>query len=50
MGKKRKSTVDTGKSDDNNIDPKGAKFVLFIFGIGPIIIIFLFLSLNGFFD
>ena len=36
-------------SADSEINPKNAKFVLFVFGIGPIIILFLFLYMNGFF-
>ena len=30
-------------------NPTRAKFVLFIFGVGPIIIMFVFLTMNGFF-
>ena len=35
---------------ENEINPRNAKAVLLVFGVGPIIILFLFLYLNGFFS
>tara|TARA_Y100001968_G_C19191712_1_gene635502 strand:- start:257 stop:427 length:171 start_codon:yes stop_codon:yes gene_type:complete len=37
----------TGKE---NTTPKTAKIVLFLFGVGPLLIMFLFLFLKGFFN
>tara|TARA_B100000029_G_C17294621_1_gene858330 strand:- start:463 stop:609 length:147 start_codon:yes stop_codon:yes gene_type:complete len=34
---------------DSSIDPVRAKIVLLVFGIGPIVIIGIFLAMNGFF-
>ena len=37
----------TGKT---NTTPATAKIVLFVFGVGPLLLMCLFLSLNGFFN
>ena len=36
-------------NDETNTTPRTAKIVLFVFGVGPLILMFLFLSSNGFF-
>ena len=35
---------------DKNTTPRTAKIVLFVFGVGPLILMCLFLFSNGFFD
>ncbi len=40
--------VDT--SEEKKITPRNAKLVLFVFGIGPLILMCLFLFSNGFFN
>ena len=47
-GRKLKSTISKKKESDENKNT--AKIVLFIFGIGPIIGIILFLASKGFFN
>ena len=52
--KKKKSKKNQAKSNKNNKElgqtKNSAKLVLFIFGIGPIIGIIIFLYSNGFFN
>ena len=52
MKKKESKSIAHSKENDlaPEINPTNAKLVLFIFGVGPIIILFTFLSLNGFFN
>ncbi len=50
MPKQKRDSKDKSESVDNEINSINAKLVLFIFGIGPIIILFLILYLNGFFS
>jgi len=52
MNKRKSNTVSNVKSNNfsDEIKPTNAKLVLFIFGIGPIIILFAFLAINGFFS
>ncbi len=45
---KRKTNTESNVVD-SSIDPVRAKIVLFVFGIGPIFIIGIFLVMNGFF-
>ena len=40
MAKKKKNSSDSVKINDNEIDSKNAKIVLFVFGIGPIILLY----------
>ena len=47
-GRKLKSTISKKKESDENKNT--AKIVLFIFGIGPIIGIIIFLASKGFFN
>ena len=35
---------------EKNTTPRTAKLVLFVFGVGPLLLMCLFLSLNGFFN
>ena len=37
-------------NEENKATPKTAKIVLFVFGIGPLILMCLFLLSNGFFN
>ncbi len=37
-------------NDDTKTTPRTAKIVLFVFGVGPLILMCLFLSSNGFFN
>ena len=37
-------------NEDNKATPKTAKIVLFVFGVGPLILMCLFLFSNGFFN
>ena len=37
-------------NEENKATPKTAKIVLFVFGIGPLILMCLFLFSNGFFN
>ena len=48
--KKRKFTSNITNKKDSNENKNTAKIVLFIFGIGPIIGIILFLASKGFFN
>ena len=48
--KKRKVNSNIAKKDDSKENKNTAKIVLFIFGIGPIIGIIIFLASKGFFN
>ena len=48
--KKRKFNSNNSYKNDTNENKNTAKIVLFIFGIGPIIGIILFLASKGFFN
>ena len=37
-------------NDEQKTTPRTAKIVLFVFGVGPLILMCLFLSSNGFFN
>ena len=37
-------------NEEKNTTPRTAKFVLFVFGVGPLILMCLFLFSNGFFN
>ena len=37
-------------NDEKKTTPRTAKIVLFVFGVGPLILMCLFLSSNGFFN
>ena len=48
---KRKSTPKIIESTgENNTTPRTAKIVLFVFGLGPLLLMCLFLFSNGFFN
>ena len=48
---KKKSTANFIKPDEEKkTSPRTAKIVLFVFGLGPLILMGLFLSSNGFFN
>jgi len=38
------------QASNDDINPRNAKFVLFVFGIGPLILMILFLASKGFFN
>ncbi len=38
------------ENEDTKSSPRTAKIVLFVFGVGPLILMCLFLSSNGFFN
>jgi len=38
------------KSDEKETKPRTAKIVLFVFGVGPLLLMCLFLFSNGFFN
>ena len=38
------------ENDDRKTTPRTAKIVLFVFGVGPLILMCLFLFTNGFFN
>ena len=50
MAKKKKSFILQSKKIEEEVNSKNAKLVLFVFAIGPIILLGLFLASNGFFD
>ncbi len=48
---KQKSTSKIGYvNEENKTKPRTAKIVLFVFGIGPLLLMCLFLFSNGFFN
>ncbi len=54
MPRKKAKKKSTSKilelNGDKDTKPRTAKLVLFIFGVGPLLLICLFLFSNGFFD
>ena len=48
--KKQSTFKITEANSDQKTTPRTAKIVLFVFGIGPLILMCLFLSSNGFFN
>tara|TARA_Y100001968_G_scaffold64672_1_gene55419 strand:+ start:1735 stop:1905 length:171 start_codon:yes stop_codon:yes gene_type:complete len=48
--KKKLTSKITQSNDEQNTSPRTAKIVLFVFGVGPLILMCLFLSSNGFFS
>ncbi len=51
--KKSKKKINTNNSEasgEKNTTPRTAKIVLFVFGVGPLLLMCLFLFLNGFFN
>ncbi len=49
--RKKKSKINLqSKHLEDEVNPINAKIVLFVFGIGPLILLGFFLSANGFFD
>ncbi len=48
--KKKLNSKITQANEDQNTSPRTAKLVLFIFGVGPLILMCLFLFSNGFFS
>ena len=47
---KKKLTPTINKPVEEKTTPRTAKIVLFVFGVGPLILMGLFLSSNGFFN
>ncbi len=47
--KKQNSTINEG-NQDSSTKPRTAKIVLFVFGLGPLILMGLFLFSQGFFN
>ena len=48
--KKKLSSKPIEVNEENKATPRTAKIVLFVFGVGPLILICLFLISNGFFS
>ncbi len=48
--KKKSTSTVIEANDEKKITPRNAKIVLFIFGVGPLILMCLFLFSNGFFN
>ena len=48
--KKKSTSKITGANEEKKTTPRTAKIVLFVFGVGPLILMCLFLSSNGFFN
>ncbi len=48
--KKKSTSKIIEENDDRKTTPRTAKIVLFVFGIGPLILMCLFLFSNGFFN
>ena len=48
--KKLTSKITQAKEEEKKTTPRTAKIVLFVFGVGPLILMCLFLSSNGFFN
>ena len=48
--KKKLTSKITQANEEKNTTPRTAKIVLFVFGVGPLILMCLFLSSNGFFN
>tara|TARA_Y100001968_G_C18901222_1_gene500780 strand:- start:124 stop:294 length:171 start_codon:yes stop_codon:yes gene_type:complete len=48
--KKKITSKIVERNDEGKITPRNAKIVLFAFGVGPLILMCLFLFSNGFFN
>ena len=48
--KKKLSSKKIEANDETKTTPRSAKIVLFVFGLGPLILMCLFLFSNGFFN
>ena len=48
--KKKSTSTVIEANNENKITPRNAKIVLFLFGLGPLILMCLFLFSNGFFN
>tara|TARA_B100000579_G_scaffold379439_1_gene346772 strand:+ start:560 stop:730 length:171 start_codon:yes stop_codon:yes gene_type:complete len=48
--KKRLNSKNSYPAKDTNPKPRTAKIVLFVFGLGPLLLMCLFLFSNGFFN
>ena len=48
--KKKITSQITDSNGENNTKPRNAKIVLFVFGVGPLLLMCLFLFSNGFFN
>jgi len=48
--KKKVTSTITDQSGEKKTTPRTAKIVLFVFGVGPLILMCLFLFSNGFFS
>ena len=48
--KKRLTSKGMDANDERKTTPRTAKIVLFVFGVGPLILMCLFLFSNGFFN
>ena len=48
--KKKLTSKITQSNEEKKTTPRTAKIVLFVFGVGPLILMCLFLSSNGFFN
>ena len=48
--KKKLTSIVMDQSGEKTTSPKTAKIVLFVFGIGPLLLMCLFLFSNGFFN
>tara|TARA_Y100001968_G_C19260965_1_gene669234 strand:+ start:565 stop:735 length:171 start_codon:yes stop_codon:yes gene_type:complete len=50
VSKKKSSSKISKSNEETQTSPRTAKIVLFVFGVGPLILMGLFLSSNGFFN
>ena len=48
--KKKLTSKKIGENEETKTTPRTAKIVLFVFGVGPLILMCLFLFSNGFFN
>ena len=48
--KKKSTSAVIEENDEQKQSPRNAKIVLFVFGVGPLILMCLFLFSNGFFN
>ena len=48
--KKKSTSKITEENEEKRTTPRTAKIVLFVFGVGPLILMSLFLFSNGFFN
>ena len=48
--KKQSTSIINSSNEDEKTTPRTAKIVLFVFGVGPLILMSLFLFSNGFYN